>query len=402
MKRFYTELILSHCKKYRQMLFLMGPRKAGKITVCQSIAKIYPDTYYYSWDNEEHKELILSGIQKFAHHCKITQQTENTPIVILDEIHKYKDWKNFLKGLYDTYPKKAHLIITGSARLDVYQKSGDSLMGRYLYYRFYPLSIAEVIYEDNIPEIFRKPKQISEESFSNLLNFGPFPDPFFEADEQFYLRWKNLRNQQLFKEDVRDITKVQELDGIAILAKMIQNQSGQLINYSALSKKIRVSDHTIKNWLSILTNLYYCFSIKPYSQNISKSLIKGPKYYLLDWSLCQDKGALAENFIASHLIKAINFYNDHGLEEFELFFIRTKDQREVDFLITMNQAPWILIEVKNSIKEPLSKNLIYFKKQLNPKYSLQVALDGEYIDAYCFNDPEPIIVSAKTFLSQLV
>ena len=122
--------------------------------------------------------------------------------------------------------------------------------------------------------------------FNNLLKFGPFPDPFFNSDEHFYLRWKNLRNQQLFKEDVRDITKVQELDNTAIVAKLIQMQSGQLMNYSALSKKIRVSDHTIKNWLSILKNLYFCFSIKPYSHNISKSLIKGPKYYLVDWSLC--------------------------------------------------------------------------------------------------------------------
>ncbi|MCB1108775.1 MAG: DUF4143 domain-containing protein, partial [Chlamydiia bacterium] len=166
--------------------------------------------------------------------------------------------------------------------------------------------------------------------------------------------------------------------------------------------KLRVSDNTVKNWLKALKGLYYCFEITPWSKNVIRSLIKEPKYYLWDWSLCKDSGARAENFIASHLLKAVHFWNDYGFGEFGLYFVRNKDKKEVDFLVSKDNKPWFLVEVKAHRNKELSPALIDFHRELKTEYALQVVVDLPYVNKSCFASKMPIIVPAKTFLSQLI
>ncbi len=172
--------------------------------------------------------------------------------------------------------------------------------------------------------------------------------------------------------------------------------------YSNLANKIRASVDSIKRWIQILESFYYCFTIKPWTKNITRSLLKEPKIYLWDWSEIDETGPRTENFIASHLLKAINFWTDSGLGKFELYFIRDKNQREVDFIVTKNNKPWFLVEAKHSHNAPLSENLAYFQKQTKALHAFQVAYDMDYVDIDCFSCSSPIIVPAKTFLSQLV
>ncbi len=399
MKRQYHSIIQAHFENYSQMVFLMGPRQVGKTTVAKSLQN--EGSYYFNWDVIEDRELILMGSKSVAEHIQLNKVRDEVPVIIFDEIHKYKDWKTFIKGFFDTYNKQCNIIVTGSSRLDRYQKSGDSLMGRYFYYRLHPLSLSEVMGRELSKNLIQPPVKPDVEAFDNLLKWGGFPEPFLKCDESFSNRWSRSRHQQFFQEDLRELSRIQELGQIELLANLLSRQSGQLSSYSSFAKKIRVSVDTVRRWIQILESMYYCFSIRPWSKNVSRSLIKEPKYYLWDWSQCSSEGARNENFIASHLLKSVHLWNDTGMGDFELYFLRDKEQREVDFLITKNELPWIMVEAKTTGDEKLSSNLLHFQKQLSAEYVFQVALNDNYVSKNLFELTEPSIVPAKTLLSQL-
>lgn len=403
MKRLYHHAILEHLEENQQMLFLMGPRQAGKTTSCHSLANNFKDFYYYTWDDPSDRDLILAGPKEIAETMELESLSETRPVVVFDEIHKYTNWKIFLKGFYDRYSKQVHILVTGSARLDVYKKGGDSLMGRYFLYRFHPLSVAEIVNQElSTTEIRQQPIQIPEDKYYNLWEFGGYPDPFLKANKRFFNKWSHLRFQQLFEEEIRDLTRIQELKQLEILANLLKLQVGQQTSYESLAKKIRVTGHTIRAWLATLHSLYYCFEIRPWSQNISRSLIKEPKYYLWDWSQIHDAGARAESFIASHLLKAVHFWTDSGFGTYDLYYLRDKEKREVDFVVTRDEEPWFLVEAKLSNNKGLSPALEYFQEATKAKYAFQVVVDLPWIQRNCFEETRPIIVPARTFLSQLI
>lgn len=402
MKRLYEEVVKEHFAKYRQMIFLTGPRQVGKTTTSKEACEKQPICVYFNWDDKDQRKIILEGPKKVASEANLDKLSHDIPWIIFDEIHKYDEWKDFLKGFFDTYSDRAKIIVTGSAKLDFFKASGDSLMGRYFSYRIHPLSVREITSPDLInTEIKDQPKEISEEDWNTLLNYGGFPEPFILREKNFYERWKNLRFQQLFQEDLRDLTQIHDVKQMEVLTLLLKDQSGQLVNYSNLSKKIGVSAETVKRWIDVLKGLYFCFTIQPWFKNVSRSLIKEPKVYLWDWSLHADIGKKTENLVASHLLKAANFWTDYGFGNFELYFLRDKDKKEVDFLITKNEKPFILVEVKNSHKG-LSPNLFHFQKQLNSQFVFQISFQDPYVQKNCFYSDQPIIVPAKTFLSQLV
>ena len=326
------------------------------------------------------------------------------PLVVFDEIHKFKEWRVFLKGFYDNYPGKFRILVTGSAKLDVFSRGGDSLMGRYFPFRFHPLSVAELVQKGvNVnKEYWDKPQAIKNEQFNALWKFGGYPDPLLKRSESFSQRWKKLRNQQLFDEDIRDLTRIQDIDRLELLAEKLRRQVGSLTSYQSLATQLRVSDNTIRNWVSTLRALYYCFEIRPWSNNINRSLLKEPKYYLWDWSLCTDEGTRAENMVAQHLLKAVHFWNDIGLGEYGLHFVRDKEKREVDFLVTKNNNPWILVEVKLSHNKGISPSLRYFAAVIKPEFTFEVVLNMDFIEKNCFCEKGIQVVPARTFLSQLV
>lgn len=407
MKRLYEALIHAHYNEYSQMVFIMGPRQVGKTTTAQSI-EANRNTFYYNWDDIQDRELILQGSQVIAENIQLDRIRDPLPLVVFDEIHKYTQWKAFVKGFYDHYKAQCHILVTGSSRLDVFKKGGDSLMGRYFYYRLHPLSVNELLRQPSPTQALLKtneiqtPQKLSESKFQRLLLWGGFPEPYLKQDKRFYNRWSRLRTQQLLQEDIRELTQVQELKQLEMLAMLLKHQTGQLTSYTSLAKKVRTSVDTIRRWVIILESLYYCFTIRPWTKNVTRSILKEPKYYLWDWSQCADAGARHENFIASHLLKAVHFWTDQGLGNYEIYFLRDKEKREVDFLITKDDNPWFMVEAKTSASDSLSPHLSYFKKLLDVKHALQVAIDGDYVDQDVFSYERPVIVPAKTFLSQLV
>ena len=404
MKRIYTELIQYHLKEYSQMVFLGGARQVGKTTIAKDILQKI-NGIYLNWDAPQNRDIILNRLDKTLSEKMPPTLSHSQGLLILDEIHKYKDWKNHLKGIYDTLQDSVKIIVTGSARLDLYKKGGDSLMGRYFPYTIHPFSVRELVSSSvnmQDPLLIQEPKEISSDLFDALWTFGGFPEPLIRQNKRFHTLWKSTRFQQLFREDIRDMDSIRDLSQLELLAIILERQAGQLLNYTTLSTHVRVSDNTIRRWIEVLENFYFCFKISPWSHNISRSLLKDPKIYLWDWSTIEDKGARFENFIASHLLKAISFWKEIGLGNFGLHFCRTKDQKEVDFLVTQDQKPWILIEAKYGDSSRLSPSLVEFQKLLQAPHALQVVFNMPYVHKSCFEFHSPMIVPAKTFLSQLI
>ena len=395
-------MLLEHGDEYRQMAFLAGPRQVGKTTTAQGVATSSKQSLYLNWDAQEHRRILLAGPEAVAAKCGFDSLAGGVETVIFDEIHKYSKWKILLKGFFDLYGGRCRIIVTGSGRLNIYKRGGDSLMGRYFLYRMHPLSVAELLTPTLLETEIRSPQKIPDQQFENLLAFGGFPEPFLAANKRFYNRWRRLRTEQLFREDLRDLSRIQDIGQVEILAENLIHQAGSLVNYSKLATAINVTVDTIRRWISTLESLYFSFSIRPWFTNIPISLRKQPKIYLHDWSLVADKGSRNENFIACHLLKAAQWWTDTGLGNYQLYFIRDKEKREVDFVITRDNQPWLLVEVKSSGKAQLSRHLGSFQQKTGAQHALQVAMDMDYVDADCFAAQRPVIVPAKTFLSQLV
>jgi predicted AAA+ superfamily ATPase len=384
------------------MAFLCGPRQVGKTTLAKKIATRHEYSKYLSWDNPKDREHLLGGYEQIISKLPINAELLQRPLIIFDEIHKNKKWKNFLKGFIDEYKGQLDIIVTGSAKLNVLRRNNESLAGRYFSYRIHPFSVAEMYRTALAETTVMPPCKVQEEDFKALFEFGGFPEPLMKQDKRFYNRWQSLRRQQILKEDIGNLAQIHELAQLEILAIILQNQASQLTNFSQIGKKIQLADNTIRRWIKVLESFYYCFTIKPWTKNITRSLLKMPKVYLWDWSLVEDIGAKIENFVACHLLKAINYWTDIGLGEYELYYLRDKDGHEADFLITENRKPWILLEVKKSATEPLSKNLLLFQDQIKAEHVLQLAFDLPYVEKDCFQNKLPKIVSMKTFLSQLI
>jgi predicted AAA+ superfamily ATPase len=402
MDRLYTSAIAYHLKKYRQMAYIAGPRQVGKTTTSKMIAKTYPISYYLNWDNAEQRQLIMKGAHALAAHCGFDQLSSEKTLVVLDEIHKYRQWKLFLKGYFDLYEDQSRTVVTGSTKLDVYRRGGDSLMGRYFLYRMHPLSIAELLSTDLRQQEIIQPKKISSEKIQRLLTFGGFPEPYKQADVHFSNQWQRLRRQQLLKEDIRELSQIQDLAELEALMDILQADASQQVNVATIANQLNVAQTTVTRWINTLQAFYFCYTIKPWFKNVRRSIRKMPKLYLWDWSIIQDAGQKYENFIASHLLKAVHYWTDTGFGTYDLFYLRDKEKREVDFLVIKNQQPWFLVEVKKSKQDRISESLSYYQKELNVPHAFQVVMDMDYIDKDCFSYHQPVIVPASTFLSQLV
>jgi predicted AAA+ superfamily ATPase len=397
--RLYNTLLFEHLAKQRQMAFVSGPRQVGKTTTC----RVHGD-YYIDWDNIDDRESILAGPARLIDHYRLDRLSRTHPVVIFDELHKYPRWKQFLKGFFDTYADQLRILVTGSSRLDVYRRGGDSLMGRYFLYRMHPFSVAETLTQDLPDEkrIIRPPKKVGPANFDALWTHGGYPEPFLKRDMRFSRRWQSLRLEQLVREDIRDLTQIQQLDQLELLVKLLAERSAHQLIYGNLARAVRVSIDTTRRWIDVLVSLHLGFLIRPWFKNVSRSLRKEPKWFLRDWASIKDPGDKAETFVACHLLKAVEGWSDMGLGKFELGYLRDKEKREVDFLVVRDGKPWFLVEVKQH-DESISPALKYFQQQLAAPFAFQVVLDTDYVHADCFaRAGPPIVVPARTFLSQLL
>lgn len=397
-RRLYEAVIREHLSLYRQMAFLSGPRQVGKTTLARIFA-----TDYLNWETKDVRQLVLKGASAVGESLSLGEGRKRSRVLVFDEIHRYSKWKGFLKGFFDLYERDVRVLATGSARMDVYKRGGDSMMGRYFPYRVHPFSVAELT-NPTIPDeksVVRPPKRIDAAQWEALRAFGGFPEPLTNGSMRFLRKWRSLRLEQLLREDIRDVTRSVELDQIEALATILANRSGDQLVMAPLACDVTTSEPTVKKWISLLKALYYGFTVGPYFRNVENSIRKTPKWYLRDWSGIEDEGKRMETLVACHLLKAVEGWTDLGFGEFALFYLRDRSQREVDFLVTRDRQPWFLAEVKKS-DASMSPALAHFQRATGARHAFQVVADMEFSERDCFEALTPTVVPAKTFLSQLL
>ncbi len=394
--RFYDRLLADHFAGRRQMALLCGPRQVGKTTSCRALG-----THYLNWDNTDDRRVILRGPAAVAGQLQLDRLRETPPVTVFDELHKHTKWKAFLKGFFDVYGERTRIAVTGSSRLDVFRRGGDSLMGRYFLYRMHPLSAGECLHRAAPADITRPPTPLPDAEWAALWTHGGFPEPFWQRDPQFTRRWQNLRHDQLTKEDIRHVTQVQDIGALETLSLILAERSAQQLIYSNLAQELGIAVDTVRRWVDAFERLHHGFLLRPWFANVAKALRKEPKWFLRDWSGVTDPGARAETLVACHLLKAVEGWTDLGLGRFELRYLHDKLKREVDFLVVRDRKPWFLVEVKTS-DTMLSDALVHFQAATKAPHAFQAVLDLPYVGADCFSRQEPAVVPVKTLLSQLL
>jgi len=347
--RYITPHVLEDLKK--KMVFVGGPRQVGKTTLAKAvISDNYPDGRYFNWDYDEDRQDIL---QK--------KWSLDNNLLVFDELHKFPRWKTWIKGIYDVSHKMHSFLVTGSARLDIYRRGGDSLMGRYHYWRLHPFTLDEI------------PNGISpKDAFDRLMTVGGFPEPFLEKDERTARRWRRERFDRVLREDIRDLESIRNIQLLGMFLDALRHRVGGKVVLSNMAGDLQISPKTAKSWLEVLERMYLVFTVLPFTKSLSRAVLKPPKVFFFDNAdVLGDEGARFENLVATSLLKRLNYLEDRDGYRYELRYIRDKEGREVDFAIIKEGDLEELIEVKYS-DESISKSLLYYTSRLNPKRATQL------------------------------
>ncbi len=369
------------------MCFLAGPRQIGKTTLVKMhLNEIFQEDNYYNWDTITVKRSFAENPYFFIEPIPepaAEHMSQPKYWVVFDEFHKYKNWKILLKGYYDELGHFIRFLVCGSARLDFFSRSGESLLGRYFLFRMFPLGPNDILYGRKFKygtSILAGDENVElpaagaafREAVWELYNLTGFPEPFLKGEKTFYNRWQDAHFSLLTTEEVRDLTRVENIHRLQHLVFLLPERVGAPLSLNKLAQIISCSYNSVKLWLDALEKVYMVFRIPPYSLKLSRTLKKEQKLYFYDWGVLNDPGKRFENFVAVNLLRTISAWNEWGLGRFALFFVRTRDGREVDFLIARDLEPFILVETKYSEKE-LSPALLYFHERLKPGYSFQVS-----------------------------
>jgi len=325
----------------KKMVFIGGPRQVGKTTLCLSfLDKKDPSNNpaYLNWDDLRSRQLIKNG------------DLPDNKTICLDEIHKFKNWRSLVKGFYDIHKNHRKFLVTGSARLDHYRKGGDSLMGRYRYFRLHPFSLAEM-------------GTSNLENLKLLMKFSGFPEPLFSESEKELRLWQRERIYRVVNDDIRDLERVKEISSIELLADSLAPRLGTPLSINSLSGNLEAHHQTVEKWVQILERVYFCFRVSPFIDSKIRPVKKEKKIYLWDWSLIESEGLRFENLVACQLLKYCHFIEDTEGYQMELKYVRDIDKREVDFIVVKNKKPLFAVECKIS-DESLASNLEYFSDRI--------------------------------------
>lgn len=360
----------------KKMIFISGPRQSGKTTLAKKILSHENKNNireYMNWDSNEDRESIIK--EKFP---------LGKGMLVLDEIHKYSRWRQVVKGLYDKRNEEIKILVTGSGKLDYYRYGGDSLQGRYHFYRLYPLSLDELNKQDSINLI-------------KLLEFGGFPEQFINSSERETKRWSREYRSRIIYDDINTLENVKDIALIENLVLRLPDLVGSPLSINSLRNDLQVSHHTVSRWIQILENIYMIFRVYPFNSSRLRAVKKEAKHYHYDWMTIEEESYRFENLIACHLLKWCHFQQDFAGEDIELKYFRDIDRREVDFVICKNQTPIKFIECKLKFKE-INPALKYIKQRFPESECTQISLHSN--DAFV-NKDNINVMPAYIFLNNL-
>ncbi len=395
---YYLDFVRNICFKNGKMAFITGPRQVGKTTLALELLQEMGEGKYYNWDDVAFKRDWIRDPKTL-----IPQKVGIKQTIIFDELHKAPRWKPNLKGVYDLCHSFAYFLVTGSAKLDVFRRGGESLFGRYFLLRMHPFTLGEFRGRapdpDTLLEDLRQKIDPDPTRFETLFRFGGFPDPCLKADPAIWNLWRQSRLERLIREDLLDLTRSHELSLLETCAALLPGRVGSPFSVQSVAEDLQVSHPTVQRWLLWFSQLFYLYFVPPYSKKLGRSFKKQPKVYLFDWSEVESDASRFENLVASHFLKACHFWTDSGLGRFDLFYIRDKEKREVDFCITRENKPWLLAECKwNDLSTPT--DLLYYAKKLKPSIVLQVVKTSGVHERFAIEkEAEGIRISADALLT---
>jgi predicted AAA+ superfamily ATPase len=369
-QRYLESIIQQDALSRQRMAFVAGPRQVGKTTMARSM--LQSPQNYYSWDDPAWR-------RRWTADPLAALNDRGPGLIVLDELHKDPQWKDRLKGFYDMRGDGTPIVVTGSARLDVFRRGGDSLMGRYLPYRLHPFTVGERTTPPAPVDLeFGRPATVP---WQTLMQTGGFPEPLFDGSPQRARRWSRLRAERLVNEEVRDLRNVRDLRQLKLLVTLLPERVGSLLSINGLAEQIGTSFATVRDWVDVLSELYVCTTIYPWSRRVGRALTSTPKLYMTDILSIPSDGARRENLAALHLLKACQYWTDVAAGEFDLWYLRTRDGAEVDFVVTRDGEPWMLVECKSGDTSPAA-HLRHFARELKPQYLIQLVSRDDYDREY--------------------
>lgn len=354
---------------FKPMVFMAGPRQAGKTTLARQIARTFSNHLYFNYDIIENKRQLVENPRFYE---ELNRRDNSRPLVILDEIHKHHAWKNYLKGVYDRDSSGYRFLVLGSGRLDIYQKGGDSLAGRYVLFHLWPFTLAELMQcAPPLEQFLKNPLQTAvspgkgaRQSWEHLSRWSGFPEPYLAGSDDFYTIWSRNYRRQLLREDIRSLVAIQKADQMELLFSLLPSRVGSPVAMDNLARDIGVSFDSVKGWLEVFEDFFLVFRISPWTKKIARSIRKEKKLYLLDYAGIKAEGARFENMAAMELFRAVQCWNACGKGEFALHYVRTREKEEVDFLVAEGGRPLFLVEAKTG-EDHVSSALKKVQRLLN-------------------------------------
>ncbi len=350
MKRYLDDRVRSDLRQ--KMVLLTGPRQVGKTTLSQQLLVEQPSAQYFNFDVPAHRAVILAQSWK-----------QSAPLLVLDEIHKMAGWKSWLKGVFDGRAPEQQILVTGSARMDTFQQTGESLAGRFFKLRLHPLSVREWCDATSASP---------HAALTHLLARGGFPEPTLAAADTDAARWRTEYFSGMVREDVLEFSRLQEVNAMRLFADMLRSRVGSPLSLASMARDLHLSPATLAKYLAILEALFIVFVVRPWHRNIARATLQSPKVYFYDTGLVQgDEGARFENMVAAHLLKNVQWQQDTRGQAADLHYIRTKDGAEVDFCLSEGDTLTHLVECKLSDTKP-HHTLVRFAEQFEQAQAIQL------------------------------
>ena len=331
MKRYLDQRVREDLMK--KTVVLTGARQVGKTTLSQQMLSEHPGGQYLNFDVAGHRSVIQSQSWR-----------QSAPLLVLDEIHKMRDWKAWLKGVIDGRAPGQSLLVTGSARMDTFRQIGESLAGRYFRLRLHPLSVREWCDATGATP---------HAALTHLLARGGFPESALAASDADAHRWRSDYFSGLVREDVLEFSRLHEVNAMRLFAEMLRSRVGSPLSIASMARDLQLAPTTLGKYLDILEALFIVFIVRPWHRNIARATLQSPKVYFFDTGLViGDEGIRFENLVACHLLKQAQWQQDTRGAAVDLHYIRTKDEAEVDFALSEGDTLTHLIECKLSDTKP--------------------------------------------------
>ena len=415
-KKYVETYIFDQTLTGRHMVFLAGPRQVGKTRLAKHWLNLHGcRNLYFNWDDIAVRQSYLANSRFFESPARMLNHKD--PCIVFDEIHKRNKWRDILKGAYDIFCDEFRFLVTGSARLDLFRRSGDSLVGRYNLFHMMPLNIGEIIGKpfekcflrimDPIlsADAFKNQAELPvssdiKDAYNALMQYGPFPEPFLRQNERFCRKWHQDYFSLLIREDLRDVSRIIELDKIENLILLLSPRIMAPLSMANLAGELEVAHTTIKSWLEQLKRLFLVFPVSPWVKKIPRGLRKGKKWYFIDWYYAPEGSARLENMVATYMYRTCKVMTDMGYGDYRLHYVRTLDKKEIDFVIARDNKPILAVEVKKgdmALTRPLKDRKKWFPDS-NP-IGIQVVDKRDVLQKHPGNT---WIMSVERFLSLLI